>query len=239
MKTNSEHQARNISGQHKNRKRQSERGNALVYVLIAIALFAALSFTLARNTDSNEAGTLSEDRAELYATQLISYAAQAKSSVDQMLFQGIEIDDLDFTLPEDSDFNNDPTIYKVYHPDGGGLIPTTIPQNAKNEVTSSPAPGWYMGRFNNIEWTSSTDQDVLLTAYQIAKPVCERINFTVTGNTSIPAISSGAMSDYLVPDSFDADLTSARCPGCGDYASLCISNTSGSAFAFYSIIAAQ
>lgn len=237
MKTNSEHQTNNSSGQHNRRK--NERGNALVYVLIAIALFAALSYTLARNTDTNEAGTLSEDRAELYATQLISYAAQAKSVVDQMLFQGAQIDDLVFTLPSEAGFNNAPTMYKVYHPDGGGLIPATIPDQALNEISTTPPSGWYMGRFSNVEWTPTTDQDIILTAYQIEKSVCERINFTVTGNTDIPKISSGAMSDYLVPDSFDTDFMEADCPDCSDHSSLCISNSAASAFAFYSIIAAQ
>ena len=79
--------------------KEQESGNALIYVLIAIALFAALSFTLARQSDTGEAGTLSDERAELYATQIISYAAQTKSALDQMLFIGTDIDDLDFIAP--------------------------------------------------------------------------------------------------------------------------------------------
>ena len=69
MKTNREH----INA------RALERGNAMIYVLIAIALFAALSFTLARQGDDGEASDMSDARAELYATDMISYAAQAKA----------------------------------------------------------------------------------------------------------------------------------------------------------------
>ncbi|MAE52103.1 MAG: hypothetical protein CMH27_09865 [Micavibrio sp.] len=240
MKTNSEHYKIISFGQRRRKtSRKTERGNALLYVLIAIALFAALSFTLSRNSDNTEAGSLTEDRAKLYASQLTSYAAQAKSAVDQMLFQGAQIDQLDFTLPSEATFNTAPTIYKVYHPDGGGLIPAQIPENATNEISTTPPAGWYMGRFNNVEWTPGTDQDVILTAYQITKPVCESINVMITGDPAIPKITSGDMSDYLVPDAPNTDLTSTECAGCNEYSSLCVSNNAESAYSFYNIIAAQ
>ena len=61
----------------------------MIYVLIAVALFAALSMTLGRQSDTNEGDTLNDSQAELFATQLIDYAVQAKSVADQMTLIGL------------------------------------------------------------------------------------------------------------------------------------------------------
>lgn len=229
----------------------SQSGNVLIYVLIAIALFAALSFTLGRQTDSSEAGSLSSEKAELVATQLISYASQAKSAVDQMEFQAIRMTNLNFILPTESGFNSGTNIYKVYHPDGGGLNPGTMPENAKASGISNPDAGWYMGRFNNVEWTplgssagAGNYEDVILTAYGISQTICENINKKITGDTTIPT-SQEALKDILVDHqrhsgTSNTDITTETgsppvCAECHNRASLCIQE--GGIFAFYTVIA--
>ncbi len=236
--------------EQKDEQRAGERGNALIYVLIAIALFAALSFTLARQSDTNEAGTLSDERAELYATQLISYAAQAKSTIDQMLFSGSDIDDLDFMDPSSGTFNDGTQLdraNRVYHPEGGGLIKGRIPDEAISQSTSDPTPGWYMGRFNNVEWTTSTNEDVILVAYQISQQVCEKINEKVNGTTTIPTMGD-SIKETMIDDALytgtNVDLTtdptgSPICAACHEVASLCVENQSQDAYGFYTIIADQ
>jgi hypothetical protein len=236
MKTNQEHFDSN----------SQERGNALIYVLIAIALFAALSMTLTRQTDSNEAQQLSEEKAELLATQLISTSAQMKSAIDQMLFSGSQINDLNFDLPHVATFDTGDVIHKVFHPQGGGITLPRLPEQAMAQTTTNPVPGWYMGRFNNIEWTASTGQDVILTAYQINAQVCGIINEKINGSRAIPALTSW-MNIVLIDDALHSgsniELTTASpgdvCPNCHNMASLCVSNTAGDAYSFYTIIADQ
>ena len=140
-------------------KNNNEAGIGLVYILIAVALFAALSFMLTRTINTSETATLSPERVELHATQLINYAAQAKSAVDQMLFTGSDIDDLDFSLPGEANFNagtQSDRVHHVYHPDGGGLNPGKLRDEIIDQKIASPIPGWYMGRFNNAESVSYT-----------------------------------------------------------------------------------
>lgn len=231
------------------RRRKTESGNGLVYVLIAIALFAALSFTLGRQTDTSETGSLDDERAGLYATQLISYAAQAKSAVDQMLFVGASaIDDLDFTAPTDGTFDTAPLIHKVYHPQGGGLVPGRLPEQVISQVSTTPRAGWYLGRFNNVEWTATSSEDVILVAYQIDEQVCELINERINGSTVIPSIT-GNIRDVFVDESVaghsgtNVELTTDApgdiCPDCHNVAGLCVSDGSGTSFSFYTIIADQ
>lgn len=223
-----------------------ERGNALVYVLIAIALFAALSFTLARQSDTGEGGTLSDEKAELYATQLISYAAQVKSVIDQMMFSGTDIDDLDFLDPSEGTFNDGTQLdraNRVYHPEGGGLIKGNIPDEAVSLLSTVIRPGWYLSRFSNVEWTKTTADDVILTAYQIKKSVCEKINLKITGSTDIPTLNV-TIADILIDSAINSDFltdpdNAPNCSECHEMPSLCVQNQTQNAYAFYTVIADQ
>lgn len=236
MKTNREH----FAG-----KRQA--GNALIYVLIAIALFAALSMTLGRQTDTSESSSLSDDKAALYATQLISYAAQAKSAVDQMLFSGASIDQLDFARPGSATYDAGATtdkIKRVYHPDGGGLSAGTLSEEVLAYTGTDPEAGWYMGRFNNIEWTKTTATDVVLVAYGINKKVCQSINIKANGSPNIPQLTD-SIKEILIDDVYhtgvNTDFTTDSggtpiCAACDKVSSLCVEDAAAGLYGFYAVI---
>lgn len=245
MKTKSEHKT--LVNPHSRCNRASERGNALVYVLIAIVLFGALSFTLGRQTDTNEAGMMSDEMSELYATQIISYTAQVRSAIEQMEFTAAtSVDQLDFTAPTDAAFDTGTLIHKVYHPQGGGVVPGKLPAAAIAQTATDPVAGWYFGRFNNIEWTATTGEDVILTAFQIDPVVCGKINEKINGSSAIPT-TTVALRNILIDDAlaahtgtnvpFTTILPASICPDCQNMGSLCIQN--GGQYAFYTIIADQ
>lgn len=244
MKTKREHRVGNAV--HRSAGRSSERGNALVYILIAIALFAALSFTLSRTTETEEAGELDEERAQFYATQMIGYATTAKSVVDQMIFSGASIDELDFVLPGHVMFDQGSNINKVFHPQGGGLNQGVLNKGMVAEVeTLVPQPGWYIGRFNNVDWTDTNAKEVILTAYQITKPICQNINRIATGSIAIPVLED-SIRETLIDNEFtgavNIDLTTEDdgiCPECANKATLCVQNRAKTAYAFYTILADQ
>lgn len=216
--------------------KSSEHGNALIYVLVAIALFAALGFTLARQNQGADTKKIDKANIELFATEIIGYATQVRSVIDQMSFTGTDIDDYDFTEPGEAGFNNGSPIHKIYHPQGGGLSLATLPEKAINEVSSSPAAGWYLGRYNNIEWTASTNTEILLSAYQITQAVCSSINEKITGSDDIPSVS-GDLEDYFTDEGSDSELTESACPPCEGYSMLCVSDDSSSMYAFYATMA--
>jgi hypothetical protein len=242
MKTKHEH----FIGRSHNR-RSNERGNALIYVLVAIVLFAALSMTLGRQTDTSESSDLDDAKAEMHATQLMSYAAATKNSIDQMLFSNNNaLAQLDFTLPTQAGFNTAPTLYKVYHPDGGGLNAARLPSDITTSAVSDPVAGWYLGRFNNIEWTPTAATDVVLVAFQIKRSVCEKINLKVTGSATIPqlgdSIRETMIDDSLYTGATNVDLTTdpagtPLCAACHKRASLCVEDASAGTYGFYTVIA--
>lgn len=222
------------------KKISSQSGNAFLYVLIAVVLFAALSFVMGRQTsDSSEAGGLSDQRAEMAATEIIGYSASVKSVVEQMTFTGSLPENLTFEKPGDATYATAPHINKVYHPEGGGLVEKQIPADAAESVTNDPPAGWYLGRFNTVEWSKSAAPDILLTAYQISKAVCEKINDKITGTTTIPVLGASARN-LLVDDAehggTNADFTVADCAACEGYPSLCVKDNAQEIYAYYSII---
>ncbi len=222
-----------------------QRGNAFLYILVAVVLLGALMFTLSRSAhQENTDGQLDEGKAKIFANEIISYAATTTNAVVQMQQGGATVDQIDFMYPSDTNFNTAPTIYKLFHPDGGGLNYKQLSEGAKGLAGAvTPVPGFYVGRFNNVEWSPTSAQDVILTAFNISQPVCAELNRKVNGSTTIPLIAGVNIRRYLLDDDLygagtNTDLTVADCAACEDKNALCVSYDFGgiTKYAFYNII---
>lgn len=219
-----------------------KRGNAMIYILLALALLGALTMTMMRG---NETGgdDLSKDEAELMATQMIAYAASAKQTVDQMIMSGTPVNSLNFILPSDPAFNTGSHIHKVFHPAGGGL--TYKSADKKIFISTNPgiSPGWYAGRFNNVEWTPTTAQDVLISAYGIHQSICEQINKKISGAATIPTFTRDFSRSFTVDPIHHGgtpqNLLGTDCPLCEGNPSFCAKALSGNFYVYYNIIVAR
>lgn len=220
-------------------------GNALLYILLALGLLGLLTMTLRNQSDQAGGENLEKEQAQLYATKMVAYAAAVKNVVDQMTMSGTPPSKIITLNPKDIGFDTPPHIDKVFHPDGGGLSYQGASTPPFQGIDTPVAPGgWYLGRFNNIEWTPTTAPDIILTAFRIDRPVCELINRQITGSTDIPAIGgTGDMWTYLVNDFYhgagNADLTQVVCPECEGYPALCVSNAAADNYSYYNIISGQ
>ncbi|PJB68965.1 MAG: hypothetical protein CO093_11720 [Alphaproteobacteria bacterium CG_4_9_14_3_um_filter_47_13] len=224
--------------------RKNQHGNAMIYVLIVVALFGALSFVLARQTDNSESGALSSEKTEIYASTLLQATMQLKQAVEQMTFTGTQITDLDFITSDDASFDVGSPVNKVFHPHGGGVILPRIPDEAINEISADPPARWYIGRFNNMAWTPSTANDVILTAHQIKQDVCARINEKLTGSPTIPELAVHTVKEVLINASESTaggnfELNSAECAVCDGKPALCVKDKAVNAWSFYSLIATE
>lgn len=222
---------------------KSESGNAMIYVLIVVALFAALSFVLARNSGSEEQGTLAAEKTNVYASQMIQMSNQVKQGVDQVLYSGSEIVNLNFCLPGEVCFTSAPLYNNVFHPEGGGMVRPVLPTETIHAVDTNPDPGWYVGRFNNVAWTDTAANDVILTAHQIRQDVCARINELLTGSSAIPALTVD-INRVLIDaarhtNGPNDDLTAVNCAACEGRAALCVVNAAGTIWSYYNIIEQQ
>ncbi|MEM7679942.1 MAG: hypothetical protein AAF182_02950, partial [Pseudomonadota bacterium] len=87
--------------------------------------------------------------------------------------------------------------------------------------------------------------EVILTAYQISRAVCQNINRVSTGSIEIPVLED-SIRELLISSEYtgvaNRDLTTdddGICPACEGQSSLCVQNSNRNAFAFYTILADQ
>ena len=213
-------------------KFQQESGNALIYVLVAIALFAALSFTLARQNKGGETGALDDKKARLYATQIISYAAQAQNAVQQMIASGSDIDELDFTKPSQPGFNTAPTIHKLFHPDGGGLSLKNLDTAFRIENGGAP-PGIYVVK-KNVEWTKTIGTDVILSFYGLQTKICNHLAEDLGG--TMGSATAANMYNVFALQANVATLNTTFCAACDDKFTFLVNDSVTGSCTFYTIL---
>jgi hypothetical protein len=81
-----------------NPHRSTESGNVLIYILIAIVAFAALSFALS-NSGRESVSTIDREKSDLGATEIFDYANAVRASVQNMLVQGVRQNQICFDSP--------------------------------------------------------------------------------------------------------------------------------------------
>ncbi|OIN85702.1 MAG: hypothetical protein AUJ12_08285 [Alphaproteobacteria bacterium CG1_02_46_17] len=228
----------------------TQNGNAFLYILIAVILFGVLTFTLSKSGNQDDSiDELDTGRVSIAANEILAYATSSSNSITQMQASSITNDKLDFMLPSDTDFNNDtalrPNMYKVFHPAGGGLNYKTLPKQAIEDDGSAPDPGYYIGRFNSVEWTPSVTPDILFVAYELTKTVCESLNTKLVGDSTIPAVTGETSENLFIDDQLhsgtNADFNISNCAVCEEKPALCISVSHGidDKYIFYSILEAE
>lgn len=215
------------------------RGNALIYILLALALLAALTMALSRGAGTG-GDDLAADQAELATTRMVAYAGSAKSVVDRMLMSGSQVPDLVLLRPNQAGFDAGSNIHKIYHPAGGGLAFKEPTSDIFVTAADTPAPGWYFTGEMNVEWTPSAADDLVFVAYRIHRSLCENINKKITGSADIPILT---VTDETFLPTLDGgtpgDLDTAACAECEGYPSLCVSNAAESNYSYYNVIEAQ
>lgn len=211
----------------------------MVYVLIALALLGLLTALLMNQSNDDGGGDTSPEQAELATTKAMSYASAVQNATDQMLMSGTIVTNLSYLRPSDAGFDTAPNINKIYHPQGGGLNYEEADTRIFNTCTG-PAQGWYLGAANNFEWTPTSTNDVVLSAYCVKQAVCENINKKIKNDKSVPTVA-GTLADYFVPGpdwTTHANFTAALCADCDGYPIFCVKD-SGTIYTAYFIIKGQ
>ena len=106
-----------------------EQGNVLFLILMAVVLFAALSYAVTKASRSGDANTSSE-KAQLTASAIMNYNSAIRVAVMRMQMSGIDPATIDFALPTDTGFSTPPYTKKVFHPQGGGISYQALPVEA-------------------------------------------------------------------------------------------------------------
>lgn len=179
-----------------NNNRSSESGNVLFYILIAVVLLAALSYAISESTRGN-VQQLSEDRARIYAAEILEYANVVSNAVSQLRLRGVDDDELCFDDPAwgASNYNHGgcaDDINRLFHPDGAGMTWSRPPEDA---MADSPAPDnlWHFYGDNEVDDVGETCgaaacADLILVVDELAEQTCIQINelLSITNPGGVP-----------------------------------------------------
>lgn len=210
-----------------------QKGSALAYVLIGVALLAMLAYTISGEGGGQQHKQMSNAQTKLLASDLIKHSTSATMVVKQMEAFGINYDEIRFDLPGTANYALN-TSEQIYHPSGGGLGVFNATDKYFNDVADR---GWQWQNLNNVEWSVSTANDLMFTFLDVDDVLCEEINKQLHGSTAVPITTVSFKNTFRYNFLPNDDLVIAKCADCEGIKSMCIKNSASNAF--YNIIGSR
>ncbi|MFA5592903.1 MAG: hypothetical protein WC989_06290 [Micavibrio sp.] len=176
----------------RNRRSTGQGGGVLVWILIAVALFAALSYAMMRDSGSGMAArTMSAAQARLAATEIVAYGSEMRRAVQKLRIRGCGETELDFgntvwtrgtgalLHPPGHNDGAPATGCSVFAPDDGGLQPKILPASYIVGVLApgSQAPGHGRIYRHAFPGLGQPDKEEISIAFlQLDAKICMKIN---------------------------------------------------------------
>lgn len=160
------------------------RGNALFLILIAVALFAALSYAITQS--SRGGGTVTRETGLIAAAQATQFMSTVRTAVTRMVLLGAPPNGIGFNHPASG--SND-----VFSPNGGGVNYAALPPNIGNATDwgfvdiNHPTNGEYIRNVGTN--TNVSGRDVFGGIADVTLQVCTAINKEL-GLSNPPAVNS-------------------------------------------------
>ena len=235
-------------------QRNNERGNVLFLILIAVALFAALSYAVTQSTRSGS-GTADKEKSLLSSSAMTQHPTALRTSLIRMVLSGVDVSDIVFDAPANFTSVSDLT-EAVFHPTGGGAVY----QQAPADIMSGTSQGTW---FYNANWDipligidGPGGNDIIAFLPGITQVVCRSINEEFAINTTGCTMSDGvvpelnnAHNEANIRDNFDGatndvfpvgdqqDIESIGCTAFHSQPSGCFRDASSNdEYVFYSVL---
>lgn len=176
-----------------------EKGNVLFLILIAVALFAALSYAVTQSSRSGGSDASSETAA-VNSASITQYPTGVRTAMLRMSIAGIPVDNIEFNAP--TDFGNCTTPSGglangncIFHPNGGGATHQAAPASAMASAAASP---WYFNKNFAVPDIGSTADDMVAFLPGITEGLCRELNrrYSITGTPAF-APTSGSITQTI------------------------------------------
>ncbi len=200
--------------------RQSEKGNVLFLILIAVALFAALSYVVTQSTRSG-GGSTEREKNILSSAQMTQYPTALRTSIIRMVLGGVAIENVFFNAPGDQAGISASQL--VFHPSGGGASFQDAP--ADLSASGNSTLQWtFNAQFEvpGIGIDGTGGNDVIAFLPGISDGVCRQVNEELgidvpnaspacSPNTTIPTVAASAANvDILMEEGVTFPSTSVQ-----------------------------
>ena len=165
-----------------------QSGNALFLILIAVALFAALSYAITQS--GRGGGNISREKAAIAASQITQFAAGVHTAVQRMIISGTATHSLCYDAPYETEHGSGchgSVDTQVFAADGGVVIQECATDEQIDTSYTSGAATWW--KFRGITSTdggyyikdvgTNTDvsgRDAFAFLPSVRLAVCQQIN---------------------------------------------------------------
>lgn len=169
--------------------KHTERGNALVYVFIGVALFGALMFLFSKGASQNTSG-FTKQQSSISASELIEMGKTLESGVQKIMNNGCSENEISFDPPPytANSNSNSPVDFHchVFHPKGGN-------------VNSQFFGNWKFSSHASIETAGSDNTEIVGYIEGLSADTCQKINDLLQNGFATIPLESG----YVFNGSFD------------------------------------
>lgn len=223
----------------------NENGNVLFLILIAVALFAALSYAVTSSTRTG-GGSADSETNLISSAQITSYPSSVSVTVGRMIISGSTAEEIRFNRP--SEYTNlDSDDIGAFHPNGGSA--TYIPAPA-DVMVGTAAGEWVFNaelEIPEIGLSGAGGNDVIAYLIGVKQAICRKINEEHGLGSVIPVLSADrsvqyssrmfddGSSDYTFPTADVPDIDD----GSGSFDGQpfgCFQNAGGGDFVYYHVI---
>lgn len=207
--------------------RNSEKGNVLFLILIAVALFAALSYAVTQSTRSG-GGDTKRETSLISGAQITQYPASIKTAIIRMsISKGVTDSNLWFNIPSGGNYTGNVasgdigSTYNqdnfVFHASGGGATYQKAPEGVL--LGGNNSRDWYFNANFNVQDVGTSQAEVVAYLPYIEQNVCSSINEQLGLGSDIPDDTTvdiadivqnrGVTDDGAAKDSIDDAVSSA------------------------------
>lgn len=183
---------------------KNSSGNILFIILIAVALFAALTYAFSQYDRDGAGNNPVKETTTINASVLGQYVASLRASIQRLTTDNQDIKTLEFNPP--ADFNNlTSKDIGVFYPSGGGVIYEAAQANLMDAQSSNPTGLWVFTLNFEVKDIGSSKASSLdgneLIAFMVGirKDVCEQLDKRLGINTiPMPTISNQIYSTDMI-----------------------------------------
>ncbi len=152
-----------------------EKGSALFFILIAVALFAALGYAVSnmmRGGISGGSTSISQERAQIYTGEILDYGRATRQAVQGIkISNGCRATEISFENSVEAGYTNGTnTDCQVFHQDGGSMT-WVSPANDVNDGSE-----WIFNGSNIVDGVGTTSADLVMILPNISELICNEIN---------------------------------------------------------------
>lgn len=231
---------------------RSQRGNVLFLILIAVALFAALSYAVTQSSRSG--GDASKETNVINTASLTQYPNSVRTSVLRLIIGGIAPEDIYFNKPDE--FSGAGFTYFVsresrgtFHPLGGAAAYQQVPANL---TTSATALDWKFSLdfeipLLGLSGSGYTGNDLVAFADGVSQSICDRVNKELhqyNGETPIRTAAvtlanerTATTSAPALPDDVVLSVDTPTATWLDNKAFGCFQNGTGGNYVFFYVMA--